>query len=100
MFLFFLGPYPWHMEVPRLGVELELQLPTYSTATATQDSSHICDLHHRSRQCWILQDQGLNPHPHEYWLGLSLLSHNGNSDLVLFLILKGVCVFSLFLNQA
>ena len=23
----FLGPYPWHMEVPRLGVESELQPP-------------------------------------------------------------------------
>ena len=23
-FLCFLGPHPWHMEVPRLGVELEL----------------------------------------------------------------------------
>ena len=23
-FLVFLGPYPWHMEVPRLGVQLEL----------------------------------------------------------------------------
>ena len=22
----FLGPHPWHMEVPRLGVQLELQL--------------------------------------------------------------------------
>ena len=28
----FLGPHPWHMEVPRLGVELELQLPAYTTA--------------------------------------------------------------------
>ena len=26
-----------HMEVPRLGVELELQLPDYATATATWD---------------------------------------------------------------
>ena len=25
--LVFLGPHPWHMEVPKLGVELELQLP-------------------------------------------------------------------------
>ena len=33
------------MEVPRLGVELELQLPTYATATAISDLSHICDLH-------------------------------------------------------
>ena len=26
----FLGPHPWSMEVPRLGVELELQLQAYS----------------------------------------------------------------------
>ena len=30
----FLRPHPWHMEGPRLGVELELQLPAYTTATA------------------------------------------------------------------
>ena len=24
IFGFFLGPYPWHMEAPRLGVELEV----------------------------------------------------------------------------
>ena len=32
---FFLGPHLWHMEVPRLGVKSELQLPAYATATAT-----------------------------------------------------------------
>ena len=42
------------MEVPRLGIELELQLLAYATATAMQDPSHICDLHHSSRQCRIL----------------------------------------------
>ena len=36
---FFLGPYPRHMEIPRLGVESELQLSPYSTATAMQDPS-------------------------------------------------------------
>ena len=41
------------MEALRLGVESELQLPTYTTATATQDLSHICDLHHSTRQCQI-----------------------------------------------
>ena len=30
----FLGPHLWYMEVPRLGVELELQLLAYTTATA------------------------------------------------------------------
>ena len=42
------------MEVPRLGVEPELQLPAYTTATATQDRSLICNLHHSSQQCRIL----------------------------------------------
>ena len=28
------------MEVPRLGVESELQLPAYATATATPDPRH------------------------------------------------------------
>ena len=34
------------MEVPRLGVESELQLPAYTIATATPDLSHVFDLHH------------------------------------------------------
>ena len=42
-FFVFLGPHPRHMEVPRLGVELELQLPANTTATATQYLSHICN---------------------------------------------------------
>ena len=44
------------MEVPRLGVKSELQLPVYTTDTATamRDPSHICDLHHSSCQHQIL----------------------------------------------
>ena len=42
------------MEVPRLGVELELQLLAYTTATAMSDPSPICDLHHSSQQGQIL----------------------------------------------
>ena len=38
------------MELPRLGVKLELQLPAYATATATQDLSHVCSQHHSSQQ--------------------------------------------------
>ena len=40
------------MEVFRPGVEAEVQLLAY--ATATRDPSRICDLHHSSRQHWIL----------------------------------------------
>ena len=43
------------MDVPRLGVELELQLLDYTTATATPDQSHICDL-----RCGLRQHQILN----------------------------------------
>ena len=38
-FVFFLGPHPQHMEVPRLGVESELWSLAYTTATAVQDPS-------------------------------------------------------------
>ena len=38
------------MEVPRLGVELELQLPAYATATAMGNPRCVC----RLQQCWIL----------------------------------------------
>ena len=53
-FLFFLELHLQHMEVPRLGVESKLQLPPYTTATAMQDLSHVCDLHYSSQQCQIL----------------------------------------------
>ena len=48
---FFLGLHPGHMKVPRLGVELELQLPAYTIAAATQDLSCVCDVNHSSQQC-------------------------------------------------
>ena len=47
---FFKGLHPQHMQVPRLGAESELQLPTYTTATAARGPSRICDLHRSSRQ--------------------------------------------------
>ena len=53
-FLLFLGPLLRHMEVPRLGVELELQPLAYARATATLDPSRVCNLHHSSRQRRIL----------------------------------------------
>ena len=53
-FFCFLGLHPQHMEVPRPGVESELHLPAYATATATPDHSYVCDLHHSSWQHWIL----------------------------------------------
>ena len=58
------GLHLWHKEVPRLGIRLELQLLAYTTATATPDPIHVCNLHHSSRphsswhqsslQHWIL----------------------------------------------
>ena len=51
-FFCFLGPNPRHTEVPRLGLESELQLSAYTTAVVTQDPSSICDLH-SSQRCRI-----------------------------------------------
>ena len=64
---FFLGLHLQHMEVPRLGVQSELQLPAYTAATAMWDPSRVCHLHHSSWQCQILNSmgrgQGSNPQP-------------------------------------
>ena len=49
----FLGPHSRHMEVPRLGVESELQLPASTTATTMADLSHICNPYKSSQQHWI-----------------------------------------------
>ena len=55
-FFFFLGPRLRPMDVSRLGVELELQLPAYVTATATPDLSDICNV-----RCSLWQCRSLNP---------------------------------------
>ena len=47
-FFQFLGAYLCHTEDPRLWVELNLQLLTYTTATAMPDPRRICDLHRSS----------------------------------------------------
>ena len=52
-FLLFLRPHLWHMKVPRLGGELELQLLAYSPATAMPGPNHTCDLC-SLQQCQIL----------------------------------------------
>ena len=42
------------MEVPRLGIELELQLLVYVIATGTRDPCHTCNLYHSSWKHQIL----------------------------------------------
>ena len=80
----FLEPYLWHVEVPRIGGESELQLPVYTTATATPDPNCICDICHSSPRCWILnplskaRDQTCIL-TDASWI-LNPLSHNGNSS--------------------
>ena len=53
-FVFFCFLHLRHTEVPRLGVKLDYSCWPQHTATATPDPTHICDLHHSSRQCRIL----------------------------------------------
>ena len=98
-FFCFLGQHLWQMEVPRLGVKSELQLPAYATATATPDPSHVCSLLHNSQQHWIInllsRGQGSNPLPHGYSLGSLPLSHHRSSIFYFYFylfIFFGLCV--------
>ena len=74
------------MEVLGLEVELELQPPTYTTATATRDLSRLCDVHYNSWQCRIL-DPLIKARDQSHILMdtsqvSNLLSHNGNAYTV------------------
>ena len=48
------GLHSWHMEVPSLGFESELQLLAYAIATGTPDLSCVFNLYHSSWQHWVL----------------------------------------------
>ena len=74
------------MEVPGLGVESELQLLAYTTATATPDPSPVCNLHHRTWQCHILNPLSEARDRTCFLMDMSqvcnLLSDNGNLPLL------------------
>ena len=104
---FFLWPHLHHMEIPSLEVELEPQLPAYSTATATQDPSHICNVHHslwqfqilnplsKARdQTHILMDKTMSGSQQEFFSPSIFKSH----CLFIFLLLS--CMISLCVSDA
>ena len=74
----FLQLHLWHMKVPELGVESELQLPAYATATEMLDLSRICELHHSLWQHRILT--------HWARLGIEPTSHRHSRDWTRILI--------------
>ena len=64
------------MEIPRLGVESELQLLAYTTAIATWDLSHVYNLHHSSRQPWILNPLNeARDQPASSWILVTFITH-------------------------
>ena len=69
----------------QIRVKLELQLLAYTTATATQDLSYACNLHHSSWQHWILNPLSEARDQTHILMDTSqvsnLLSHNGNSQV-------------------
>ena len=92
-FFFFLQPHWQHMEIPGVGVELDLQLPAYSTACSNAKSSPSGP------------GQGSNLHPHRdnngsltLWatMGTPLISSWFHSWPIVFLAaccLVSLCLF-------
>ena len=80
-FCFFLEAHLQHKEIPRLGVERELLLLAYTTAT--KDTGHICDLHHSSGQCQILNPLSKARDWTRILMDLFPLCHNGNPYFIL-----------------
>ena len=76
----FLGVHLWHMGVPRLGVESELQMLAYATAAATPDPSCVCKLH-----CSYSNIGSLT---HLVRPGIELNLHPMDTNRVLFLLFR------------
>ena len=53
-FFFLLGLCLWHMEIPRLGAESELQLLAYTTTTGTPDPNPLSRPGIKPISSWIL----------------------------------------------
>ena len=79
-FFFFRRPNLRLMEVPRLGVALELQLLANTTATATPYPSRICDLHHSS---WQSLTHGAGPgiEPASSWILVEFVTTEPQREL-------------------
>ena len=71
------------MEVLSLGVESELQLPAYTTATEMPGLSSVCNLYHSWQQCQILNLLSEAKDPASILVDTSWVLHplnyNGNS---------------------
>ena len=82
------------MEVPRVGVELELQLTAYTTVIAIPDLSRICHLHLSSRQHQILNplSPGIKPIP--FWI-IWFVIPKPLQELTGFFVCLFVCLFVL-----
>ena len=65
------------MEVPRLRVTSELQLPACAAATAMPDLSHIGDLHHS-----LLQGRILNPLSMASWILVGFITAEPQWELL------------------
>ena len=72
----FLGAHQGHMQVPRLEVQLELQVPACTTATAraTRDPSRVCHLQRSSLQCGIPDRARPGIKPISSWILVGFLS--------------------------
>ena len=82
----FLGLYPQHMNVPRLGVDSELQLLVYTTAIAMPESE-MC-----LRSVPELTEQGQGSEPSSSWILVGFVNHWATMGTPILLISKA-CVF-------
>ena len=70
------------MEVPRLGIESELQLTAYTPATATPDLSCICDLYHSSREHRVLNPLSGAREPVASWILVRFVTIQPQQELL------------------
>ena len=77
-FSVFLGPHPWHMEVPRLGGGLELQLLAYTTVWAMSAACTAAHSNARSLTHWT----GPGMEPTSSWMLVGFVTGEPQQELL------------------
>ena len=85
----------WHMEVPRPGVKLVLQLSAYAipipTGIAVWDPSHVFDLYHRSWRPRILNPVSeARDKPSSSWIPVRFLTHWATREILSYYIFLAI----------
>ena len=100
-FSVFLWLHLWYMKVPRLRIKSKQQLQDYTITIAMWEPSCICDLHHSSQHCWILNPLSkARKWTQSSWILVRFITIELQQELLLFFLIALARISSTMLNKS